>query len=1342
VQAANDVPQVSDPRRLSPTVVLHGAQVGGNVVDFRLRRFISNHNLPGRPVLTLPVGEKLKKVCIWGIPNLSLPNAYDLLSNYLKRRPVKIRKVTQRSDSRIRFDISVPESFISEAIRLLCRRKQRGWLVKEYVPYHLRIARQSRQPQNNDNAPNGYRKNDNKSRGQQITGHSLRIATLNIFGYDRKRADVEYFVQKERIDVLGLQETLKTDKSWPLRLHGFQCIESPSVDGVGRGVALAVRKGLSVCNVGSPSTFWSFGRIVGNGVTGDVIVGSVYVPCSSSGSRGLKRRVINAIKSEVSRLRRKYPNDRIIVMGDFNTPLNSISRICERTNNNNGLPLPIPITGSSTTFHRARMSSDIDHICADRILEGKAKVLKWWDLSDHWPVMAVFNKTLPSNISANKPSDGDNNDNQQDGNKVPTLRKIDGTRTRAKSSEILLHNRWQHLSVELGMEDNNVLEVEQLDRTVNKFISTSNDIATDLKLRSILRDRSSYLLTKEAKQAIKERLACYNNLRRQNNVTEEEVEEYLQLRKVARKEVQKAKLNAFRSRLKTAILSGNAGSSRNLWKWVDSMLRPASSSNTIQPVKDVNNELVTDVSDILNAWSNHYEFLAKDVTGHSKMEAYWYTRNGEQYDPDNDDNINPLPNINQDISWSEIVAVLVKMKNGKAPGSDGLPSEWYKVLIDASVDESGDPVPSMSKIVLKIIRLMWTASKIPEALSRALVVSLPKKGDMTDMNNYRGISLINVLLKTLCSIVIHRIGVAVEGLGIIVREQAGFRPKEECLGQVAALIEIARRRFLDDHNGADTKCTYTCFVDFQKAYDTVPHGALLYKLRKIGIVGRSLNFIRSLYTKPMASVRLPFGMSKEFELQRGLRQGCPMSPTLFDLFINDIFDDSRMLGVRVPGLNFSTKIPGLLFADDVALLAAETSLLQAMMDAVGDWADRWEMKIGASKCGVLVFYGDNEALKSVDWKMQGESIPVVDQYTYLGVVLDPMLTMDAAIKYRSEKMHSAMMALRTILTSKRIPTQVKIMVFKSKVIPCMTYGSEVMGNNKSLYNSAQSLVNKGLRWIVGTSSSNRTMSNNALWTELNIAPLEATVRSRRIRLWKKLPQLKTWSSVLISTSFTNASRTWLTGTKTWLLTQAKPVSDYVLDESTSATDASIRLKEFLWEKHTSGERAEDVDAWKTYKAYNLKNTSKYLSLNLASYEKAVIDGIRILSCMRLGGYWTGAKLSAAGLIDRNTYRSCCPMCRANEKENLTHIILKCSVHANARQNIQYILDADKVRQLEDIDITYLCLGGDKLNRLDYLEATGWKFTDNQLDERFIAIIKFLTDAHIERSKILNRLGRD
>ena len=168
------------------------------------------------------------------------------------------------------------------------------------------------------------------------------------------------------------------------------------------------------------------------------------------------------------------------------------------------------------------------------------------------------------------------------------------------------------------------------------------------------------------------------------------------------------------------------------------------------------------------------------------------------------------------------------------------------------------------------------------------------------MGTFRDISLLSVALKILCTVVGTNLSSVVEEHGVLRREQAGFRKREECMGQVISLMEVLSRR------RAAGRPSYVTFIDLEAAFDTVPHQALFARLRAVGITGPTLRFIEGLYRTSSMRLRFPGGgLSDAFALLRGVRQGCPLSAILFDIFIDTLFDDwvdddGRSMAVEVP----------------------------------------------------------------------------------------------------------------------------------------------------------------------------------------------------------------------------------------------------------------------------------------------------------------------------------------------------------------------------------------------------------------------------------------------------------
>lgn len=157
--------------------------------------------------------------------------------------------------------------------------------------------------------------------------------------------------------------------------------------------------------------------------------------------------------------------------------------------------------------------------------------------------------------------------------------------------------------------------------------------------------------------------------------------------------------------------------------------------------------------------------------------------------------------------------------NKKATGNYFIPSELLKVLV-----RKDDINVFMSFIPNEYNRLL-TGADLVDSWCETDVVALFKKGDVNDVNNYRGITLVNTILKLKLKIFNDRLTKEVEEKDVISKYQAGFRKNEEGMQHVASFLEIVRRREFDG------KDTFMCFVDFEKAYGNVEHEILLEVLK-------------------------------------------------------------------------------------------------------------------------------------------------------------------------------------------------------------------------------------------------------------------------------------------------------------------------------------------------------------------------------------------------------------------------------------------------------------------------------------------------------------------------------
>ena len=178
----------------------------------------------------------------------------------------------------------------------------------------------------------------------------------------------------------------------------------------------------------------------------------------------------------------------------------------------------------------------------------------------------------------------------------------------------------------------------------------------------------------------------------------------------------------------------------------------------------------------------------------------------------------------------------------------------------------------------------------------------------------------------------------------------------------------------------------------------------------------------------------PRGTNQSVPVMRGLRQGCPMSPSLFNFFINDLFDsinEFRPEGIFVPGLDGDHRCPGLMFADDVVLLGASEKELKESLNHLQRWAERWEMEVGVTKCAIMLISPDStidpigKLQSEGPWELHDQAIPLVRHYRYLGFEFTDDLLPERHITINMEKATAAFGRCQRFLTNRKVPLRVR-----------------------------------------------------------------------------------------------------------------------------------------------------------------------------------------------------------------------------------------------------------------------------------------------------------------------------
>ncbi|XP_051973121.1 probable RNA-directed DNA polymerase from transposon BS isoform X1 [Xyrauchen texanus] len=487
----------------------------------------------------------------------------------------------------------------------------------------------------------------------------------------------------------------------------------------------------------------------------------------------------------------------------------------------------------------------------------------------------------------------------------------------------------------------------------------------------------------------------------------------------------------------------------------DGMKKAFGSSVTkVAPIRSSSGDIITDRGKQLERWVEHYQELygRENIITTSAVE-----------------NTNLLPvtdELDATPSMEELCKAIDSLACNKAPGSDGIPPELIKAGAKTVL------IHHLHELLLQC----WEEGAVPQDMRDATIITLYKnKGDRSDCNNYRGISLLSIVGKAFGRVVLNRLQSLAER--VYPEAQCGFRAGRSTIDMIFSL------RQLQEKCREQRRPLYIAFIDLTKAFDLVSRKGLFTLLQRIGCPHKLLRIITSFHDDMQGIVQYDGCSSDPFPIRGGVKQGCILAPTLFGIFFSLLLthafskaEEGIYIYTRtdrnlynIARLQAKTKvrkvlIREMLFADDAALTAHSEVALQQLINYFMDACRDFGLTISLKKTNIMG--QDVSSIPNIS--IADYTLEVVDNFTYLGSTISSNLSLDAELNTRIGKAAAAMARLaKRAWDNSMLTNHTKMRVYQACVLSTLLYGSEAW----TLYSRQERrlmfalLSQKRLRWL-------------------------------------------------------------------------------------------------------------------------------------------------------------------------------------------------------------------------------------------------------------------------------------
>ena len=545
-------------------------------------------------------------------------------------------------------------------------------------------------------------------------------------------------------------------------------------------------------------------------------------------------------------------------------------------------------------------------------------------------------------------------------------------------------------------------------------------------------------------ETIKER----NKLRKtyQRNKTQENLFNLLRKNIETKEMIQEHQEQQWQNRLKA--LEGK----NKIWTSIKNR-KNSNNQKSIPPLKETTNntsryiteeqEKTEFIATKLIEINNQNNHLSNEVTKAEVLRNYTQIKNIE-ITPPYEAHTNPY----------EIKRIIAKMRPFKAPGEDNIVPKILKNLPQKTIVQ-------LNYIYNSSIKIQY----FPTIWKNAVIIPIPKpRKPATEIKNLRPISLLTTMSKTFEKIIQKRLVRQLEDDEKLIPEQFGFRQSRSTELQLARIVDYAMINNNINNN------TALVILDLEKAYDTVWIEALIHKMQLMEIQTYVIKLILSYLEDRTLQVKINQKKSSKMTQEVGLPQGSILSPTLFNIYLNDI------------PRHHSTELA--LFADDVAIYTRSTDenvavqRIENHLENIRTYFDMWKLKAITDKTQFIIF-NQKKIKQQKTLQFQNQIVNEKQEVKYLGVILDRKLNFTPHItSTRKLAGVAASIIFPYIAGDSQLQEKTKIRIYKAYVQPILNYAMPIWSSaSKTNKNKIYSLENKLFRVIAKIDWRERTTNN-------------------------------------------------------------------------------------------------------------------------------------------------------------------------------------------------------------------------------------------------------------------------